>query len=185
LDSKRSQDNQQALLDIVPIGPVDSTLLAVVAANLETTIGLNVDIRGAEPQPEHAFLPGRGQYDADKIITHLDAMTTGARYRLGITQYDICTAILTFVFGESQLGGRTALISVYRIKDTLPERTYLRSAKIGCHEVGHLMGIGHCRAPDCLMRFSSNLEALDRLPLGLCSACTYDLARRLKSLIQK
>lgn len=182
MEPNQIAQSNQGHLEIVPIGPVDRMAISILAANLQAIMGLNTDIGGEQPQPEYAYLPGRSQYDADKIINILAAAEDDTRFKLGVTQYDLCTPILTYVFGESQLGGKVALISLYRLKDPDMDRAYLRSVKIGIHEVGHLMGIGHCREPDCLMRFSSNLEKLDRLPLKLCNACEYEVVRHVRAL---
>ena len=167
-------------LNIVPLGAVDALAIAVVAANLQALMGLNTDIRSKQPAPDYAYQHGRRQYDAGKIIDHLASDALPAPLTLGVTRFDICTPILSFVFGESQLGGCAALISLYRITDAQTEMTYTRAAKIGLHEVGHLLGIGHCRSANCLMRFSATLERLDQLNLWFCEACMVELSRRLR-----
>lgn len=172
-------------LNIVPLGAVDELAVAVVAANLQAVMGLNTDVRPRRPRPEYAYQHGRRQYDAGKIIEALASATAAAPLTLGITRYDICTPILTFVYGESQLGGKAALISLYRISDEKTEVACTRAAKIGLHEVGHLLGIGHCRTSDCLMCFSANLEKLDGLNLWFCEACMVEMARRLRHLFLK
>lgn len=148
-------------------------------------MGLNTDIGPMQPKPGYAYQHGRRQYDAGKIIDSLTSGTGRAPFTLGITQYDICTPILTFVYGESQLGGKSALISLNRIGDKKKDVTYERVAKIGLHEVGHLLGIGHCRSTGCLMCFSTNLEKLDELQLRFCEACAYEISNRLRHIFNK
>ena len=172
----------RAHLNIVPLGAVDELAVTVVAANLQAVMGLNAAVRPIEPAPEYAYQHGRRQYDAVKIINALARTTADHSLTLGITHYDICTPILTFVFGESQLHGKAALISLHRITDETKEVTYTRAAKIGLHEVGHLLGIGHCRTSDCLMAFSANLIKLDEQQLLFCEACMVELSRRLRHL---
>lgn len=164
-------------MEVIALGQVDALAVSIVAANLQTVIGLNTDARSPLPDPDYAFLPNRGQYTAGRILNALESLTDSARFRLGVTQFDLCTPILEFVYGESQLGGRAAVISLFRLADNNLERMYLRAAKIGLHETGHLLGIGHCRTPDCLMNFASNLGKLDTIPLRFCSACEYEIAR--------
>ena len=98
---------------------------------------------------------------------------------------DIYTPILTFVFGESQLGGKAAVISLFRVQSKNREKTYNRIAKIAIHEIGHLLGIVHCQTMDCLMRFSNSLEKLDDLPLRFCAACEYEARRRMRHMFGK
>ena len=173
-------DSDQARVDIFSLGPVEATTVSIVAANLQAVMGLNTRICADLEKPRYAYLPGRGQYDANKILAAL-ATVGKAPFRLGLTEYDLCTQILTFVYGESQLGGRAAVVSLQRLSGSDQEQTWLRAAKISLHEMGHLLGIGHCWQSDCLMHFSSNLEVLDALNPRFCSACDYELGRRLQA----
>jgi archaemetzincin len=182
LAPKRSGPSEDSHLSIIPLGSVDLLSVAVVAANLQAVTGLNCKTMPPLPVPEYAFLPMREQYSAGKILNALESLPDDNRFRLGIVQADLCTPILKFVFGESQLGGKAAVISLYRLADMEPKTMYLRAAKIGLHETGHLLGIGHCRTRDCLMAFANNLEKLDSLPLRFCSACEYEIARILRHI---
>ncbi len=157
--------------------------VSIVAANLETVVGLNAEILPTFPDPEYAYVSLRGQYSAGKILNALESVADEAIFKLGLVQFDLCTAILKFVFGESQLGGKAAVVSLCRLRGEDPAGLYLRTAKIAIHETGHLLGIGHCHAPDCLMVFSSDVEKLDSLPLRFCPACKYEIARSLRHYI--
>lgn len=167
-------------LRIVPVGAIDELAIAVVAANLQALLGLNTDVGPTHPTPDDAYQHGRHQYDAGRIIDALAGRRGDVPLVLGITRNDLCTPILTFVFGESQLGGDAAVISLNRLADPQTEVICTRAAKIGLHEVGHLLGIGHCRSQECLMSFSATLEKLDRLNLWFCDACQVELSRRLR-----
>jgi archaemetzincin len=171
-------------LEIIPMGRVDTMAVNVVAANLQAILGLNTRIQPTLPEPAYAFLPRRDQYEAGKILQQVASIVGGGTFRLGVVNVDIYTPILTFIYGESQLGGSASLISTYRIQSPDAQKAYNRAAKIGVHEVGHLLGIVHCRAPDCLMGFSNNLERLDSLPLKFCQACEYEARRRLRHLFE-
>lgn len=177
---KRAKPANECQIEVIPLGRVDALAVSIVAANLQTVIGLNADARPPLPDPEYAFLPNRNQYTTGKILKALESLTDSARFRLGVTQIDLCTPILGFVYGESQLGGKAAVISLFRLADKDLERMYLRAAKIGLHETGHLLGIGHCRTPDCLMNFASNLGKLDAIPLRFCRSCEFEVGRSLK-----
>jgi archaemetzincin len=176
-----SFDNQPPLLALIPLGQVEPLVLSVVAANIQAVLGLATDIAMPRPNPTYAYLSARRQYDAVKILKSLANETVGAPLKLAITPYDLCIPILTYVYGESQLGGRAAVVSLSRlIHPHSRERTYHRIAKISVHEIGHVFGLEHCWETACLMRFSKQLDQLDQLPLHFCSACEYEMARRLK-----
>jgi archaemetzincin len=182
LEHKGHGTTEESHINVIPIGDVDTLAVSVVAANLQSLMGLNAASLPLYPNPDYAYLPLRSQYASGAIIKTLEAIDNGARFNLGIVQCDLCTPILKFVFGESQLGGRAAVISLYRLWDKDSARVYLRAAKIGLHETGHLLGIGHCRSRDCLMTFVSNIENLDALPSRFCSACKYEISRSIKHL---
>ena len=173
---------EQPLLDLVVFDQVDKLAVAIIAANLQAVAGLNTNVLPAVEIPDDAYVAVRGQYDATVVIKKLAGQDEGAPFKLGIMAQDLCSPILSFVYGESQLGGKAALVSLHRLLDSDPEIYYQRAAKISLHEVGHLLGLGHCWENFCIMHFSSNIEALDALSIGFCPACEYEINRRLTSL---
>ena len=86
---------------------------------------------------------------------------------------DLYIPIFTFVFGEAQLDGKAAIISLCRPRGDVdgimpPKSVFLRRLiKLSLHELGHTFGLGHCRQDACLMGFSANLEKLDQKKSGL------------------
>ncbi len=180
--SNQPTTESRGLIDIIPLGRVDPFSVSIVAANLQAIIGLNANVLEPRPSPEYAFSSQRQQFDALKIIKQFSKEEQGAVFKMGVTEFDICTPILTFVYGESQLGGRIALISMNRLHGDGAESTYERAAKIAVHEVGHILGLEHCWEVRCLMHFSRNLDQLDSLPLKFCSACEFETARRIRNL---
>jgi len=181
----QSKPTDKALIDLILLGRVNETAVSIVAANLQAIMDLNTDIRPVLEKPDYAFVPGRNQFDAAKIIKTLCYITDGAPLKLGLIESDICTPILTFIYGESQLGGKAALVSLYRLFAKDPAVTYQRIAKISLHEVGHLLGIRHCWKTTCLMKHSGNIEQLDSLSIYFCSTCEYEIKRRLETMIDR
>ena len=173
----------QPLLDLIVFDQVDKMAVSIIAANLQAVAGLNTHILPAVDSPDDAYVPVRNQFDATMIIKKLADIDGGAPFKLGIIAHDLCSPILSFVYGESQLGGKAALISLHRLFDDDPETYYQRAAKISLHEVGHLLGLGHCWENFCIMHFSSNIEALDALSISFCPACEYEINRRLTSIL--
>lgn len=172
----------RALARLVPLGPVNSTASQVVAANLLALMALPTDIQAMQPIPEAAYMPTRRQYDAVRIIEALAAGQPSAPVSLGLTAVDLGTPILTYVFGESQLGGCIALVSLYRLGGVSEERTLQRLAKVSLHEIGHVLGLGHCWKPHCLMRSPRNTDHLDEMELDFCDSCSFEISRRVHQL---
>ncbi len=177
--------NAKALLDLIPLGAMDPMAVSIVGANIQSVLGLFTDVQPTRAKPDFAFMPVRHQYDAAKILKALAEEKDGAPFKLGMIQSDLSIPILTYVYGESQLGGRAAVISLHRLFDIDRQIVYNRAAKIAVHEAGHLLGLEHCWEAGCLMRFSKQLEQLDRLPLRFCSSCEFEIARRLKPYYAK
>src|SRR5512143_4053679 len=71
---------------------------------------------GFEPErPAEAWDARRNQYETGIILKWLEARHAGAAKVLGVTDVDLFIPILTFVFGEAQLGGRAAVVSTARL----------------------------------------------------------------------
>jgi archaemetzincin len=171
------------LMELVPLGAINELAAEVAAGHLQAILELATDILPTHPMPEAAFMSARRQYDAVKIINHLAAVESiRAPICLGLTSSDMGTPILTYVYGESQLGGRVAVVSFYRLTTAGRETALERLSKLSLHEVGHVLGLGHCWEYSCLMRSIRNIDQLDKLEMAFCESCTYELGRRVHQL---
>jgi archaemetzincin len=108
----------------------------------------------------------------------LAAPAPGGRSRiLGVLGEDLFIPILTYVFGEAQLGGRVAVVSYHRLQSEryglAPDRGLLheRLLKESLHELGHLGGLIHCSDLECVMHISTYVEDIDMKPAAFCSSC--------------
>jgi archaemetzincin len=170
-------------VEVIPLGPVDEVCVSVVAANIQTFIGLAVDVVPPWPDPIYALIPVRGQYNALPILKALSVDLDAGTRRLGLLAGDLCLPILTYVFGEAQVNGRAAVVALRRLKhgrdgQRAPAHLLLeRLAKVAVHEMAHVLGLTHCRSPRCLMSFSLGLEQLDALELRFCPHCERRIAR--------
>ena len=91
---------------------------------------------------------------------------------------DLYVPVLTFVFGEAQVGGKAAVVSSYRLRDELyglpknPERLKERLEKEAIHELGHTFDLIHCREPECVMYSYTYAEEIDFKSKNFCSTCS-------------
>jgi len=120
----------------------------------------------------------RGQYHSTAILQRLQSLSNDPeRWLLGVTEVDLYIPILTFVFGEAQLSGRCALISLHRLREEfygLPANPKLlahRAVKEAVHELGHVRGLRHCHDWRCVMTSTHDVERLDLKSEEYCSAC--------------
>jgi len=177
------------LVEVVPLGRVNQTAAAVVAANLQAIFGLDAGITDPWLEPDYALVSARGQYDAGPILEALAGNGPGLPLRVGLTRLDLCLPFLSYVFGEAQMEGRAAVVSTHRLGEGRRGGRASRSlvlerlAKVALHEMAHVLGLVHCRAPRCLMNFSPGLAALDRLGAFLCPACQALLDMRRRRLL--
>jgi archaemetzincin len=132
----------------------------------------------------HTFDVKRGNYDSLQFLYWLDEQMSkretpggASRKTIGLTTLDLGLSVLTFVFGQAFLGGKTALVSTHRLKPELyglpadDALFYSRVLKECIHELGHTMGLPHCRESSCILRGSTYVEELDILPTAFCSRC--------------
>ncbi len=126
----------------------------------------------------------RGQWRADAVAYGLAMWarrTHGCRDRcmvLGVSPDDGYVPGLNFVFGIALPLAGSAVIFTYRLRTSSLERYLERVRKEVLHEVGHLLGLGHCRVRKCVMSFSNSVFEVDLKTDKFCAAC----AARLKRL---
>jgi archaemetzincin len=153
-------------------------LTARLARNLERALRTACSVRRGRLDPAFALLPGRGQFHSHRILARLaeHAPAGGARL-VGVTALDLCVPVFAYVFGEAQLGGACAVVSLYRLREEfygLPENQALleeRLLKETLHEIGHTLGLPHCDDWRCIMSPSHVVERLDLKQIAVCSAC--------------
>ena len=154
---------------------VEDEAAEIAARALEKHFGARTHRAGSVPLPAWAFDKHRGQYDASALLAQVPVPGPG-ELALAIVGQDMYVRGLNFVFGLAS--GRRAIISLARLRDPEnPARERHRIATEAVHEVGHLLGLGHCRNPRCAMFFSNTLSDTDAKGPALCAHCR-DLAEK-------
>jgi archaemetzincin len=102
---------------------------------------------------------------------------TGLHRVIGLVDVDVYASGLNYVFGEAYLPGAAGLVSLWRLKpqfygeaadaDVFLERTIKESA----HELGHTLGLQHCRHGYCVMHFSNSIFDTDKKQRFFCDQC--------------
>jgi archaemetzincin len=96
---------------------------------------------------------------------------------LGVSAVDLYIPILTFVFGEAQVGGPCAVVSAHRLRQEFyglaPDHELFRERllKEAVHELGHTLSLTHCDDYRCVMASSHAVEWIDLKESRLCPAC--------------
>ena len=148
--------------------------MAALAREFRTTCAL----AEAAIDPSFAHHPERNQYHSTAILERLAKMNGhGDEMRVAVTGVDLYIPILTFVFGEAQLGGTCAVVSHHRLTQEFyglpPNRGLLteRLVKEAVHEAGHTAGLTHCDDYECVMAASHAVEWLDLKGASFCATC--------------
>jgi archaemetzincin len=165
-------------LHLLPIGNVDDGLLKDLCPAVEEILCTPCTVLPVRLDPEFAFHGERQQYHSSEILQRMQHFLTVDSWRmLGVTAVDLYIPILTFVFGEAQMGGPCAVVSAHRLRQEfygLPADRELfrrRVIKEAVHEVGHTLSLTHCDDYRCVMASSHAVEWIDLKDGALCGAC--------------
>jgi len=161
-----------ANIRITPLGDIDSDVLEHVRAALRETFGAEVYITAAQPAPKYAFSAYVHQFSAPTVVHKLAATIPEPSAKvLGVTSFDLFAPRTNYVFGEAQMGGGAAVISLYRLLERDRSLYYARAGKEAIHEIGHTFGLDHCHEPGCVMHFSHTIEDTDQKSGKFCAKC--------------
>jgi archaemetzincin len=160
------------------MGSVEPGLLSDLAEGLAREFLIPCEILTPVGEPSFAYNVTRNQHSSTEILASLAQRDTPDTWRLlGVTSLDLYIPILTFVFGEAQLGGKAAVISSHRLRDEfygLPPNVLAlreRLLKEAVHELGHTLTLSHCEDYQCVMSKSHGIEWVDLKSSRFCDSC--------------
>ena len=165
-------------LQLLPVGNVDARLLEWLRQALYGKFHVPTQVVAQGLDPAFALHAERQQFHSSEILAAMQRRINGETWRLlGVTECDIYIPILTFVFGEAQLGGASAIVSYHRLTqefyglppdlDLLANRLLIESV----HELGHTLRLTHCDDFRCAMAPSHAVEWIDIKDSGFCEDC--------------
>ena len=174
----------KGIIYIIPFNKVDLNIIRKLALQLERKFGYKVKIGKEMNIPSSAFNPKRNQYLSPVLLSKLkQKIPRDAMKILGVIDVDLYVPQLNFVFGQAELGGKVALISITRLRQEYyglkPNQKLfeLRILKEATHELGHCFGLNHCPNPRCVMHFSNSLQDTDYKSHEFCANCKKILER--------
>ncbi len=171
---------------LLPLGETNLRLLKWLQESLQERLISQFPISPPIPLPKSGLNPQRNQYNSRVILNWL-RFNQFSFPLLAVADVDLYSPGLNFVFGEAELGGKVAIISLARLNPTfygLPSNELLlrdRTLKETTHELGHLFGLRHCPNRLCVMHFSNTLTDTDQKGSIFCDQCE----RRLQLLLQR
>lgn len=158
---------------------VPTELLGGLAVPLADTFGMECRVRPERLDAAFAYNRARNQYHSTAILQAMQAFVEPGARLLAVTSLDLFVPILTFVFGEAQVPGACAVVSLHRLREEfygLPPREDLvqeRLVKEAVHELGHTFGLRHCDDWRCVMTSSHGVERLDVKTADFCRDCRH------------
>jgi len=166
-DHPRAQDAQ-----------VSIEMLDDLAADLARIFQVSCHVHEETLAVAFAYDQARDQFHSTAILQRIQSMFNDSEvHTLGVTTVDLYIPILTFVFGEAQLKGHCALVSLHRLEEEFyglpPNRNSLweRLVKESVHELGHTLGLRHCADWRCVMASTHDVERLDLKGEAYCRSC--------------
>lgn len=164
---------------IAPIYPVDLTLTLALVSPLKEIFKCDVLLDNTNHiNLSLAYDSSRSQFNSTKIISSLSEKYKNFNGKvIGVISVDLFIPVLTYVFGEAQLGGKVSIVSTFRLNEIaygLPENRKLteeRLLKEAVHELGHNFGLLHCDDYLCVMHPSTSVEEVDIKTSSFCKNC--------------
>lgn len=165
-------------IDILPMGSIKPDILDLISQNLAKLFPYGIRTLKPLKEPIYAFNFIRNQYFSSKILSEIVNHTSEETVKiLGVVDVDLYIPIFCFVFGEAQLRGKAAVISLHRLRPEFyglepnKELLYERVIKESIHELGHNFGLTHCLDENCVMYFSHSIWHTDVKKSCFCEEC--------------
>jgi archaemetzincin len=151
-----------------PVSRNISALLGVPTTVSENHVRMMGYVTGRRQIDAHSLLDSIQAYkhrhgieDPVLLVVHQDLFKEGSRFVFGLARESVGAAVVS----TARLGNEFYGLS--GSDDDLMDRII----KEGAHEIGHLLGLGHCANRECVMFKPDTLDELDRKKKHLCSIC--------------
>jgi archaemetzincin len=174
--------NESQYITLVSFGYFEKDFLEKIAVSVRQEFLFSVNIKEGRIDLSEFYDPGRRQYDGIKLLKEVDTLSSpGSVKTLGLFNVDLFIPILTYIFGQAYLKGRTGIVSSYRLRNELygmrqnEQLLQERFKKVCLHELGHSFGLIHCHTPDCVMKSSTYAEDIDQKKDRLCIGCREEI----------
>jgi|SaaInl7_200m_RNA_FD_contig_111_154385_length_4172_multi_13_in_0_out_0_4 archaemetzincin len=177
--------NPKDTILISPIGDIPDRIPVIIASKIRKLFGFQTLISSLMDDIDFAFDVKRNQYYSTPILEELTKRAPEDCMKvLAVTREDLFIPILTHVYGEAQLGGKSSIISISRLIEISNtedmESGTSRIIKEAAHELGHTFDLRHCEYSSCIMHYCRKLEDVDNKSDQFCRYCRVFLSDYIK-----
>jgi archaemetzincin len=172
----------QQNITLISFGFFEEDFLQKIADSVKHEYQSAVNIREGHLDLSEYYDPVRRQYNGTRLLKEVDSVfSSGYNKTIGLFSVDLFIPILTYIFGQAFLNGRTGIASLYRLSNerygiSRDDNNILdRFRKEVIHELGHTFGLIHCHVPTCVMRASTYVEDIDQKSEHLCLKCRNEM----------
>jgi archaemetzincin len=140
------------------------------------------------------FVNARKQIDAQVQLDHLAAYKHQHNMSdpiLLVVSQDLFNPGHSALFGLARESTGVAVLSTARLSneyyglDANDDDLIDRLVKEGAHEVGHLLGLAHCKNRECIMFCPDTLDELNGKKKIFCESCRQQIEQRLMPQIDQ
>ncbi len=161
---------------VVPIGRVFGPWLERFLQELSDFWRAQVELTQPVPPPAAAFHPRLRKFFAPYLADFLRSLSREVDFVLGVCGEELYSPRSPLVFTEISFSARSALVSARNLQEFLfgpePESLFVeRLRKEAIRALGHLLGLGSCPNPRCVMHPPSSLMELDLKGTEFCPEC--------------
>ncbi len=172
-------------ITLISFGYFEKDILEKTAEAVENEFHALVNLRDGRIDLSEFYDPAQRQYNGNTLLKLVDSIPfPDSSKTLGLFNVDLFIPILTFIFGQAYLNGRTGIASLYRFSNErygmTGDNQFLvdRFKKEVIHELGHTFGLIHCQNQTCVMRSSTYVEDIDQKEQSFCPSCRIELGIR-------
>lgn len=175
-------------ITLISFGYFEENFLKNIADSVRHEFLFSVNIKEGHLDLSEFYDPVRRQYNGTKLLKEVElGYSSDSVKTIGLFNVDLFIPILTYIFGQAFLNGRTGIASLFRLNNERyginADDAFImeRFKKEVIHELGHTFGLIHCHIPTCVMRASTYVEDIDQKSASLCFRCRNEISSVLLS----